>query len=143
MELTPSPNENDDNSQKGTPSFEEFTPSFEENLEMFFAYPGARYPYPVGSGYRKAIMGMFYSSEHQLLAIASYGFLELEKLEKKRPMKKHPSTSQGNDVNPEPEFRIYTKFIDKAQTRRDLGNFWKSVMLNVKKVCNNHRNIKN
>ena len=96
------------------------TPNHDWNLEMFFAYPG--HMYQGQCGYKKAIMGMFYNSEHMLLSIASFGFKQLLDNEQDDTS---GNTSRKHD--PEPEFRIYTKLVNKPQRRADVGYFWKSV----------------
>lgn len=131
------------------------TPKHEQNLEVFFAYPGAIYPFPAGGGFRKAIMGMFYNCQLKLLSVASFGFSELNhKLENgcggssgcqcSNPKPNTAGQSSNGSDTAKSEFRIYSKMINKESLRVKLGDFWDgdidSVWLNcgLRFLCYNY-----
>ena len=123
--MEPSPADDGQDSPEWSPLI---TPRSEENLELFFAYPGSFSKNSNTGNYRKAIMGMFYSSVHQLLAICSFEFVELgNKLPTSPKQKNQPKKPSASEKILSGEFRMYTKLIEKPQTRSDLGVFWKSV----------------
>lgn len=109
------------------------TPNHTKNLEMYFIYPGDIYPYPACGGYQKAVFGMFYNCQLKLLSVASFGFkqhnLTPTTTDSDAGMTKNNESKFQKQTAAESEFRIYSKFLDNANRRVDIGNLWHSVWI--------------